>query len=304
MQPQLTKPKFTEPNAPILKRKIAIGRFSNSTKYGKALLLENERDPLPDQASDILARQLVESRKFLVFERPDFQLIQAEQSLQNKKDKTLVGVDSLIIGSVTEFGRKTEGKSGFLSSTKKQTAYASVAIRLIDVTTGLAFFSTKGTGNASIESRVIPGFCSKARYDSTLNDRALSVAIANAIQSVIQKRALSVAIANAIQSVIQKLEERPWQSDIIKIDQQTVMISGGKAQGLKIGDQLQVLHKGKTVKSQQTGLPITLPAKHLATIKVQSFFGTDEYSQGSIAHLVQGNLIGKDLTQLIVRESK
>src|SRR5215470_11798269 len=42
------------PSVPTLKGKIAVGRFSNATNYGRALLLPGERDPLADQAADML----------------------------------------------------------------------------------------------------------------------------------------------------------------------------------------------------------------------------------------------------------
>ena len=43
-------------NSPILKRKVAVGRFSNATNYGRALLFEGEKDPLADQAADMLRK--------------------------------------------------------------------------------------------------------------------------------------------------------------------------------------------------------------------------------------------------------
>jgi hypothetical protein len=45
----------------VLKRRIAIGRFSNATLYGRALLLPGEQDPLANQAGDMLAARLVET---------------------------------------------------------------------------------------------------------------------------------------------------------------------------------------------------------------------------------------------------
>src|SRR5262249_7722430 len=102
-----------------LKRKVAIGRFTNETRYGKTFQVDPNLDPLGKQASDMLATRLVESQKFLVFERPDLDKVKAEQSLLRKSN--LIGVDALILGSVTEFGRSTTGKSGFLSATKIQT---------------------------------------------------------------------------------------------------------------------------------------------------------------------------------------
>jgi len=38
----------------VLKRKAVVGRFTNATRYGKALLTDAERDPLAFQASEML----------------------------------------------------------------------------------------------------------------------------------------------------------------------------------------------------------------------------------------------------------
>lgn len=38
----------------IYKRKVAVGRFSNESTYGRGILLDTDLDPLGKQASDIL----------------------------------------------------------------------------------------------------------------------------------------------------------------------------------------------------------------------------------------------------------
>src|SRR5262249_42065389 len=173
------------PVGKTLKRKVAIGRFSNETRYGRTFQVDPNLDPLGKQASDMLATRLVQSQKFLVFERPDLDKVTAEQKIT--RDSNLVGVDALIIGSVTEFGRGDTGKSGFLSSTKIQTAHAKVEVRLVDARTGYVFFTATGTGNASTESGEIAGWGSKADYDGTLNDRAIGAAISDLQSALISK---------------------------------------------------------------------------------------------------------------------
>ncbi|MDG2527684.1 CsgG/HfaB family protein [Caulobacter endophyticus] len=267
---------------PLLKRKVAIGRFTNSTRYGKALLLDAERDPLADQASDMLTSRLVDSGKFIVFDRGDLDGLQREQQAAGLDGK-LVGVDALVVGSVTEFGRKVEGKSGFLNSKMRQVASATVEVRLVDVRTGHAFFSTKGTGSASVEVGEVAGFGSKAGYDSTLNDKAISA-----------------AISDLMTNVLQKLEERRWFSDVLQVRGTQVFISGGPSQGLKVGDRLKLETRGETLTSAQTGLPIRLPGQPIATLEVVSFFGDDSASEGAVARVVDGAVAGDPKTLLVV----
>ena len=61
-----------------LKRKVAIGRFTNETRYGKTFLVDANNDPLGKQVSDMLSTRLVASQQFLVFERPDLDKVKSE----------------------------------------------------------------------------------------------------------------------------------------------------------------------------------------------------------------------------------
>ncbi|MEN8254186.1 MAG: CsgG/HfaB family protein [Verrucomicrobiota bacterium] len=272
------------PAKPRFKRKVAIGRFSNETRYGRSLLRDDENDPLGKQVSDILAGRLVESDRFLVFERPDINKLKAESALSGQA-LDIVGVDTMIFGSLTEFGINTTGKKGFMSSTKKQTAEASVELRLVDVKSGHVFFTAKGSGSASVEAGEIAGYGSKAGYDATLSDKAIDA-----------------AVSDVLNTLIRKLEEKPWRTSILAIEDGQVFISGGTHQGIKPGNTFAVMGRGKTVKSAQTGFNIELPAKRIAEIEVVSTFGDNEANEGSIAKVVDGDISSLDTNTLFIAE--
>ncbi len=153
------------PEQPTLRRRVAVGRFSNATNYGRALLRPGERDPLADQVADMLMSRLVETDRFIVVERADLDVIAAEQRITGADFSSLIGVDAIIVGSVNEFGRRTEGQAGFLSSTMRQAVDARVSIRLVDVDTGVSFFSAEGQGSATKQAGEVAGFGSRAGYD-------------------------------------------------------------------------------------------------------------------------------------------
>ena len=259
------------PETKVLKRKIAIGRFTNETRYGRTFLRDGETDPLGKQASDMLAARLVESGAFLVFERPDIAKLRREQEFIGQAD--MIGVDTLILGSVTEFGRNTVGKSGFLSSTKRQVAHAKVEIRLVDPRTAHVFFSAAGQGEATNEASDALGFGSRADYDATLNDKAIGA-----------------AVSDVMNSLVSKLREKPWRTDILKVVGTQVFISGGKHQGLRVGDSLMVMRDGEKVKSAQTGFTISLPPTEVAWLQVTQLFGTNETDEGAICDVVSGTV--------------
>jgi curli biogenesis system outer membrane secretion channel CsgG len=265
------------------KQKIVIGRFSNETNYGKSLLTDDNYDPIGKQASDMLATRLIQSGRFLVFERPDLKKIETEQNLTNQKE--LVGSDAIILGSVTEFGRSVTGKKGFLSDTKLQTAKAKVEIRLVDTKSGHAFFSTTGSGVATTESGDVMGFGNKAAYDATLNDKVIAA-----------------AISDLINNLIVSLENRPWKTDILHIQGNQVFISGGKSQGLKVNDELTIFKKANSVKSSQTGFTIDLPPSQVAKVKIISLFGDTETNEGAVAEIIDGQVDSSMPEQYTVRE--
>ena len=281
---QTAQKEISVPAQKTYKRKIAIIRFTNETTYGRSLLLDKDLDRIGKQTSDMLASRLIQSGRFLVFERTDLSKLLEEQQNSSVANE-LVGVDTVIVGSVTEFGRSVTGEAGFLSSTKVQTAKANVDLRLIDVRTGHAFFSAIGAGKATTESGEVFGFGSRAGYDSTVNDKV----IASAISDVIDK-------------LVSNLEKRPWRTDILDIDGTQIFISGGKLQGLKVGDLLNVMKPGKSVKSRQSGFNVSLPPTKVASIKVISLFGDNETNEGSICKLIEGNIDNSMIRDFFVAE--
>lgn len=89
----------------VLKRKVAIGRFSNETQYAKGIFYDKENDPMGKQALDILSAKLASSGKFILLERSDLSTL-LEECQKNGGGAATIGADYMIIGSITEFGRK------------------------------------------------------------------------------------------------------------------------------------------------------------------------------------------------------
>lgn len=278
--------KEREQQSLALKRKVAIARMSNETRYGRSLIRDEHNDVVGKQLTDMLSNALTESGNYIVLERPDLGRIQDEAKLMGAQ-LNLVGVDALIIGSLTEFGRKTVGERGFLSSTKRQVAYAKAEFRLVDTKTGQVFHTASGSGEATIEKGSIAGFGSTASYDATLNDKAI-------------KQAISEAVNHFSQSLL----ERKWYTYFLSKEGDQYFISGGKSQGIKPGMTFAVETEGKVVTSKQTGFPIQLPGKKVATVKVQSTFGDNPANEGAVVTLASGSISGYPLESLRVVEAE
>lgn len=271
------------PATPTLKRKIALGRITNETSYGQSLLRDRHDDPLGKQVTDLMSKALTESGAYLVFERPDISRIESESRLTDVK-LNLIGVDALIIGSLTEFGRKTIGATGFASASKRQVAFAKVDVRVVDVNTSHVFFATSGAGEASTETASTFGFGSQASYDGTLNDAAIRQAVAEAVNR------LSV-----------EMSSRPWQTYVLKADGNRIFLGGGKSQGIKPGMKFSVQTQGEQIKSPQTGALVTLPGQEIARVQIETLFGDSELNEGAVASILSGTLAGYKPEQLLIR---
>ena len=113
-KPQVSKVLSDEAPARFLKRKVAIARFSNETKYGQSFFIDENKDVIGKQAMDILSAKLTATEKFILLERADIEKINKELKIGDLSSLN-ISADYLIVGSVSEFGRKEVSDVGFLA---------------------------------------------------------------------------------------------------------------------------------------------------------------------------------------------
>ena len=278
-----------------LKRKVSIARFSNETQYGQGSLFNNNYQKIGKQAMDILSTKLTKTGKFLMFERPDIENITNDLKVNisfNKSDSTQKNIkefiilsDYIIVGSVSEFGRKNTSKTGVFSRTKKQTANAKVNVRLIDVKTGQIIYAEEGSGEAFSEVGTILGGGSHAGYDSSLNDKALDA-----------------AISKLVSNIVENLLNKPWRAYALEINNSEIIMSGGESQNISEGDVFVIKKKGRIVKNPQSGIELELPGEEIGKIKVKSFYGKTANDEISFCELIEGDLSNYKLDEIYIEE--
>lgn len=256
------------PTGRFFKRIVAIERFSNETTYGKSPLLGG--DVLGRQASDILAARLASTEKFLL--------------LEESETSGLAAADFRLIGSVSEFGRKTSSETGVFSKTKTQVAQAAVNLRIVDVRSGFVIFSTEGRGEASSTTGKVLGAGTAQGFDSTLSERAISA-----------------AISSVISNTVERMLDAPWRSHVLDVEGDSIIIGGGTSQGLAVGDRLQIVEPGRTITNPQTKTSIQIDGKAIATIEITECKGSGYTTEYSVCRLVSGEL-PQDRTKVTVRE--
>ncbi len=287
--PQVSKSlSVTETQTTGLKRKVAIGRFTNETRYGQSFFVDNNNDKIGKQAMDILSAKLFQSGRFIMLERADLSKIEKELKIGNAP--TLGNsADYLILGSITEFGRKETSDVGVFSRVKKQEAFAKVHIRIVDVSTGQIIYSEEGKGTAFSEAGTVMGVGGKAGYNGQLNDKAIDA-----------------AISDLTSNIIENMLDKPWRGYILAYEDGNLITSGGKSQNIKAGDVFDIYKKGKQVKNPQTNMMMTLPGKKLAKIEVVATIGDTPETEVSLAEITNGDISSyiksKDFTNLYIQQ--
>ena len=266
-----------------LKRKVAIARFTNETTYGKGIFYDKNNDPMAKQALDILSTRLAATEKFILLERSDIDMAMMESD----QEKPNVLADFIIVGSITEFGRKNTGQSGVFSNTKTQTVEAGVSIRLIDVSSGLIIYSEEAKGSAETSTKTTMGLGGSADFDASLSDKAISA-----------------AISQLTENIINNCMNRAWKAYFLAVDEGVYYVSGGASQGLSVGDKFTVKEKGRSVKNPQTGIMMELPGKTVGKIRISLTGGDSVESEFSIAEFIDGQIDESNLSNYFIVEEE
>ena len=112
------------------------------------------------------------------------------------------------------------------------------------------------------------GVGGSASFDATLSDKAISE-----------------AIGQLVENIINKCTNNPWKTYIISCDNDGTLIAGGQSQGIKEGMVFAIKTKGKKVKNPQTGIMINLPGKQVGTATIVSTGGDTPETEYSFATL-------------------
>jgi curli biogenesis system outer membrane secretion channel CsgG len=169
-------PKFT----------LVVGKFQNRSTYMQGMFSEGP-DQLGNQAKTILKTHLQLAGRFIVVDRENMPEIAQEAKIRGTEQE-LKGAQVAVTGDVTEFGRKVTGDTqlfGILGYGKTQTAYAKVALNIVDVHTSEIIYSVQGAGEYQLDNREVIGFGGTAGYDATLNGKVLNLAITEALNNLV-----------------------------------------------------------------------------------------------------------------------
>ena len=212
------------------KKKIAISKFSNTTRFGKRRLGEN--------ITSVLTTELAKTNRFVLLERYRFDQILEEIKLSQSgltqrslNEMHVLGADFLIVGSVTHYSVTTTGSKNVFSKNKIQSAKVEIDVRIINVRTGEIILSETGGGAAKREYKKVLGMGQNGGYDESL-----------------ELDAFRVAVIKLTEKIIKTIDRKPWICDVVKISGNKLYIDAGRKSNIKIGEKLLIFKKGNPIR--------------------------------------------------------
>ena len=253
------------------KKRIGVMAFENKTKYGERL---------GSAAADILITEIAKTNRFIVVERERLDKLMKEEELgmlgiTDPKTATrlgkILGLNAIVVGSITQFGVKTTGSDYLVTQSKTQIAEATVDIRLVDIDTGQALYADSGEGIAKRTVGEVLGLGTRGGYDETLEG--------NALRS---------AISRFVDKIVSNMDKKVWSCRVVHIKAETgeVFINAGKESNLPLGALLNIIHPGQEIKDPATKEIIGYDETAAGRMKTERYFGED----GSVGKMQSGGL--------------
>ncbi|MBN1348726.1 hypothetical protein JXJ21_04890 [candidate division KSB1 bacterium] len=251
------------------KRRIAVLPFENRADKGG--------EKLGERVADMLVTQLLKSDRFSMMERQEIENILGEQAFGQSgaiTDETaleagqMLGVEALVIGTITEFDQKS-GSESIGSDEKKwrftlqaTVATANIAFRLINTSTGEILFADHAQ-----QSEIRPGFGIKTEeYDFNDLFQIDQTLIGTALRGAVNKIAVSIA---------DRCTAIRWKGKIIRVAADFIYFTPGKNAGVALNEVFAVFHPANASEydEENASNDDRFETHQVAKIKVVSFIG-------------------------------
>jgi len=287
------------------KKRVAVFDFDYATVHsGVAAIFGTDVD-VGKGISDLMVTYLVKDGSYSVIERKALDKILAEQNFSNSdranptsaaKIGKLLGVDAIIVGSVTQFGNETKNTNvggaggnwggfglGGLGK-KKSKAIVALTARIVDIDTGEILAVAEGKGESSRESTSMTGGggnwhgfgaghadFGSSDFQSTIIGEAVKNAVEQTSTEVVAGKDKLVARTIVVQGLV------------AAVDGGQIVLNVGAKNGVKVGDQLNVERVTKEIKDPATGQVLRRLSTAVGVVKV-----TDVDDISSVCAVVSG----------------
>jgi curli biogenesis system outer membrane secretion channel CsgG len=268
-----------------IRHKVAVLDFNYATVMSASQAVFGTNVDIGKGISDMLINELVNNGTYRVIERNQIDKILNEQNFSNsnRADATtaakighILGVDAVITGDITQFGRDDQNKNvgGMLGKwgsgyglggvgTSKAKAVVAVTARMIDTSTGEILASASGKGESTRSGTMLGGGgagtggfggggggMTSSNFAATIIGEATTKAVTDLAANLNADSAKLPTIAAPVAPTVtvNGLVADASSSDII--------INVGSSGGVKVGDKLAVTRVVRVVKDPATGKPL------------------------------------------------
>ena len=280
----------SNPPAQGRKKRVAVFDFDYATVQNWSSAAFGTNVDVGKGIADLTVKYLVQDGTYSVIERKAMDKILTEQNFSNSdranpasaaKLGKLLGVDAIIVGSVTQFGNDTKntnigggggnwggyGVGGF--GHKKTKAIVAVDARIVDIDTAEILGVAAGKGESSRESTSLLGGgggwhgWGSGAVDFGSSDFQQTI-LGEAVNAAVKQMSGELVADNTkLQTRVVKVEGL-----VAAVDGGQIVLNVGAKAGLKVGDQLSVERVTKEIKDPSTGQVIRRMTSPVGVIKL------------------------------------
>ncbi|HUI53015.1 MAG TPA: CsgG/HfaB family protein [Terriglobales bacterium] len=257
------------------KKRVAVMNFDYGTVRTTVAQIFGSDQDVGKGISDMLVEKLVNGGQYSVIERNALDKILKEQNFSNSdradastaaKIGAVLGVDAIIIGSITQFGRDDQhtnvggggyglGKFGLGGvGTSKSKAVVAVSARIINTSTAEIMVAVTGKGESTrSDTKLIGGGggwsggggggldMGSSNFANTILGEAVRQAVDNTAEQLNAGASKVVATKMAVNGLV------------ADVSGNTLIINVGKKAGVHVGDTLEISRQVRVVKDPTSG---------------------------------------------------
>ena len=266
------------------KKRVAILSFDDAAVEASAAKAVGTSQDVGGFLSDVVVKELLKGSTYTVVERRAIDQVLKEQNFSNSNrvdPKTaaaigrLLGVDAIIMGSVTQFGVEESAVAlgsgslgrvtrGVLGGGKRVNSKATVGLtaRMVDTKTGEILTAASGSGESSKASVAASGY---ATGDIDLTSRSFQeTMLGEAVNRAAQQ------VAASLNEFGSKLATAPveYSGLVADVSGKTLIVNVGKLKGVQVGDTLEISRGGRQILDPQTKKVLRTIVDKVGTAKV------------------------------------
>jgi curli biogenesis system outer membrane secretion channel CsgG len=257
------------------KKRVAVLDFDYGTVRSYVTAIWGTDQDVGKGVADLLVQKLVQDGKYRVIERKQLDKILAEQNFSNSdradpataaKIGRVLGVDAIIVGSITKFGRDdkntTVGGGGYglgrfgLGGVQKRDAKAvcGITARLVDTSTAEILAAVTGNGESKRGGASLVG---AGGGGGSGGAGAFDMSSKNFGETILGE-AVSQAVNSTGDQLDAKADAMPTHKAevnalVADVSGNTLILNVGSRSGLQVGDKLEISRAVRTVKDPATG---------------------------------------------------